>query len=115
VAFICEPCAKKAGVEPLGFRSVGPCEDCGSVASCADIPGRYLKKAYVKDGFSRDKWTGNKEACGISQYTAQSADQDVERASIKLSSGDVDVRGNPSFPARGVPTQEEADAIKGEL
>jgi hypothetical protein len=49
------------------------------------------------------------------EYTVQSADQDVGRASRGPQSGETDVRGNQTLPARGVPTQEEADAIKGEL
>lgn len=46
----------------------------------------------------------------ISEYTAQSADQSVERAPRPSGEG-LDVRGNQSVPARGIPTQAEADAI----
>lgn len=50
----------------------------------------------------------------ISEYTAQSADQDVA-VSNRKTSGMVDVRGNTIIAPRGIPTQEEADAIKGAL
>jgi hypothetical protein len=52
---------------------------------------------------------------GISEYTAQSADQDVSHAARRQHSDSVDVRGNESLPPRGVPTQAEADAIMREL
>lgn len=49
---------------------------------------------------------------GLSEYTAQSADQDVIGEKWEKAGGDRDVRGNTTMPARGVPTQAEADAIK---
>ena len=51
---------------------------------------------------------------GISEYTAQSADTDVtDRPHYAGSSNDV--RGNTIFQPRSVPTQAEADALKGAL
>lgn len=47
----------------------------------------------------------------ISEYTAQSADTDLSRPSWKKSGGDRDGRGNHILLPRGLPTQEEADAI----
>ena len=51
---------------------------------------------------------------GIAEYTAQSADQDINHAARREHSEAVDVRGNESLPPRGVPTQDEADAIMRE-
>jgi hypothetical protein len=50
---------------------------------------------------------------GISEMTAQSADQDVNGPVWRRSGGDRDVRGNTLVKPRSVPTQEECDAIKG--
>lgn len=52
---------------------------------------------------------------GLAEYTSQSADQDVERAPRVAVDDLVDVRGNEMLPARNVPTQAEADAIKAEI
>lgn len=52
---------------------------------------------------------------GISSYTSQSADQDIERTPRAAVADSVDLRGNETLPARNVPTQDEADAIKAEL
>jgi hypothetical protein len=49
------------------------------------------------------------------EYTVQSADQDVGRTARGPQSGGTDVRGNLTLPARGVPTQQEADVIKKEM
>jgi hypothetical protein len=51
---------------------------------------------------------------GISEMTAQSADGDM-RDRPRVSSGGVDVRGCTLLAPRRLPTQAEADAIKGEL
>jgi hypothetical protein len=51
---------------------------------------------------------------GISEYTAQSADQDVQVRHKSAGIAGVDIRGNEALPPRGIPTQAEADAIKGE-
>ena len=50
---------------------------------------------------------------GISEMTAQSADGDVDRAPWRKSGGDRDIRGNTLLKPRSIPTQEEADRIKG--
>jgi hypothetical protein len=52
---------------------------------------------------------------GISEMTAQSADQDVNGSVWRKSGSDRDVRGNTLIKPRGIPTQEECDRIKGEL
>jgi hypothetical protein len=53
---------------------------------------------------------------GIRQeYTSQSADTNVEDRSRRKAGGDHDVRGNTLIRPRGIPTQEEADRIKGEV
>ena len=44
---------------------------------------------------------------GISSYTSQSADQDVERIPRVAVTESVDVRGNEILTARNVPTQAE--------
>lgn len=46
------------------------------------------------------------------EYTAQSADTDVANRPKKHDEV-ADVRGNTVAPVRSLPTQEEADAIKG--
>ena len=51
---------------------------------------------------------------GISEMTAQSADQDVNGPVWRKSGGDRDVRGNSILKPRSIPTQEECDRIKGE-
>ena len=50
---------------------------------------------------------------GISEMTAQSADTDVLGTPWKKSGGDRDVRGNTLVRPRGVPTQAEADELRG--
>jgi hypothetical protein len=52
---------------------------------------------------------------GVSEYTAQSADQDVAETLWRKSGGDRDVRGCSLVQPRSVPTQAEADAIKGAI
>jgi len=47
----------------------------------------------------------------ISEYTAQSADQDVESVG-RQKSPSTDARGNSVCAPRALPTQAEADAIK---
>lgn len=49
----------------------------------------------------------------ISEYTAQSADQELHDTVWKKSGGDRDIRGNTLIQPRSIPTQAEADAIKG--
>jgi hypothetical protein len=49
---------------------------------------------------------------GISEYTAQSADGDVNGPVWRKSGGDRDVRGCTLILPRGVPTQAEADLVK---
>lgn len=49
----------------------------------------------------------------ISEYTAQSADGDVNGVVWKKAGGDRDVRGCALLLSRSAPTQAEADAVKG--
>ena len=51
---------------------------------------------------------------GISEYTEQSADQDTART-ISLRPTSTDLRGNTVVVPRSIPTQEEADALKGDV
>ena len=48
---------------------------------------------------------------GISEYTSQSADQDVAGSHRRDEARAVDVRGNTLFVPRSIPTQAEADAL----
>ena len=48
---------------------------------------------------------------GISEYTSQSADQELHGKVWRKSGGDRDVRGCTTIKPRGIPTQAEADAI----
>lgn len=48
---------------------------------------------------------------GVSEYTAQSADSEVDGLGWKKSGGDRDIRGNSLIQPRSIPTQAEADAI----
>lgn len=52
----------------------------------------------------------------LEEYTAQSADRDVQ-VPYKSSgvAGSKDVRGNTILVPRGIPTQAEADAITNEV
>lgn len=43
--FYCDPCAKKNDWPETLFRSRGPCEVCGKVASCNDLPSKSLPVA----------------------------------------------------------------------
>jgi hypothetical protein len=52
---------------------------------------------------------------GLSEYTDQSADQDIIGEKWDKVGVDRDVRGNTTMPARNVPTQAEADAIKRQV
>lgn len=61
---------------------------------------------------SRD-YSQSNDPYGISEMTAQSADQDTERHA-RPGSSHVDVRGNTLLAPRGIPTQEEADRIAKE-
>ena len=64
----------------------------------------------------RDYSGGHGDPYGIrSGYTVQSADQYCKRVPWSTSSGVVDVRGNSLIVPRDLPTQEEADRIKGYL
>jgi hypothetical protein len=43
--FICDPClSKRPGLYPSIFRSCGPCEDCGTTATCSDVPTWILAR-----------------------------------------------------------------------
>lgn len=48
------------------------------------------------------------------EYTSQSADGDVAGPVWQKAGGDRDVRGNRLMLPRSIPTQAEADAIKGQ-
>ena len=47
----------------------------------------------------------------ISEYTSQSADQDMRGKAWNKSGGDRDIRGNSLIQPRSLPTQDEANAI----
>ena len=40
--FFCEKCEKKKKWPNSSFKSYGICEICGEVASCNDVPSRFL-------------------------------------------------------------------------
>ena len=43
--FFCDKCAEKNGWPTSFMRSRGPCEVCGYVAVCSDIPSRALPES----------------------------------------------------------------------
>lgn len=40
--FYCDPCGRKRDWPIKGYGSHGPCEICGKVANCNDVPSKYL-------------------------------------------------------------------------
>lgn len=42
--FYCDPCRKKKDWPERAFKSTGPCEVCGKVSACNDVPSKDLGK-----------------------------------------------------------------------
>ena len=42
--FYCDPCAKKYGYPQSERKSAGPCESCGKLALCNDVPSYALRE-----------------------------------------------------------------------
>lgn len=40
--FYCDECRRKANWPESIFKSRGPCEVCGNMAICNDVPTKYL-------------------------------------------------------------------------
>lgn len=47
--FYCDECATKNGYPETAFKSQGPCECCGKLRVCNDMPSRLLPMPKKKE------------------------------------------------------------------
>jgi len=114
--FYCDECAEKNGYPQSIIRSIGPCELCGRIADCSDMPSSSLPKPeekldkHIEIGLEFSPETANKITESGKECLRQTKDIFSRFAGTALF---------PDFPKKGkypiikVPANGRADWYEG--
>jgi hypothetical protein len=113
--FYCDECAEKNGYPQSIIRSHGPCECCGKIRDCSDVPSSNLLKPeekldkHIEIGLEFSPETANKISESGKEYLRETIDMFSDLAGTTL----FPHRPKKAYPIIKVPANGHPDWCEG--